>query len=205
MKIVKSLLIVVAVAAVAGGATYAYFSDTATMSGNTFSAGTMAIKIDQNVTGANQDWVDGFNTTEAGFKNQFTAEQYAAFLKNTGLSNLYPGATGQQIMDIKNAGTIDGVATIKFDATDWNALGDNLIFTVYYSNNSTSSTAGTFGNAIASGTLAQFNHNVYTLENIAAGAQGSVKIVWSVPTSAGNNIQGLHIGLNTTFGLNQVK
>jgi predicted ribosomally synthesized peptide with SipW-like signal peptide len=45
-NIIKSLLIIVAIAAVAGGATYAYFSDTATVSGNTFSTGTLNIRVD---------------------------------------------------------------------------------------------------------------------------------------------------------------
>lgn len=40
-SIIKSLLIVVAVAAVAGGATWAYFTDNVTVANNTFSSGTL--------------------------------------------------------------------------------------------------------------------------------------------------------------------
>jgi predicted ribosomally synthesized peptide with SipW-like signal peptide len=46
MKIVKSLLAIVAVGAVAGGATWAYFSSTATVTGNTFSTGTLQVRVD---------------------------------------------------------------------------------------------------------------------------------------------------------------
>ncbi|MDR3559575.1 MAG: TasA family protein [Candidatus Pacebacteria bacterium] len=46
--IIKSLVLVMAVAAVAGGATYAYFSASATSTGNTFSTGTLKISIDGN-------------------------------------------------------------------------------------------------------------------------------------------------------------
>jgi predicted ribosomally synthesized peptide with SipW-like signal peptide len=44
-NIVRSLLVVVAVAAIAGGATYSYFSDTETSAGNTFTAGTLDLKV----------------------------------------------------------------------------------------------------------------------------------------------------------------
>lgn len=45
LRIVKSLLVITAVAAVATGATGAYFSDTETSVGNTFAAGTLDLKV----------------------------------------------------------------------------------------------------------------------------------------------------------------
>ena len=47
-SIIKSLVIVVAVAAVAGGATWAYFTSQASVTNNTFAAGTLKIVLDQN-------------------------------------------------------------------------------------------------------------------------------------------------------------
>jgi len=47
MKILKSLVIVVAMAALVGGATNAYFTASYTVSGNTFSTGTMEFDIRQ--------------------------------------------------------------------------------------------------------------------------------------------------------------
>lgn len=44
-SIIKSLAIIVAVAAVAGGATYAYFSSTASVTNNTYSTGTLDIQL----------------------------------------------------------------------------------------------------------------------------------------------------------------
>ena len=204
-----SLAVIAIVAVGAIGATRAYFSDTAVMSGNTFTAGTMDLKIDQNVSGGVQNWVSGFDTNSNDFKsaNNWTSnDAWNTFMNQFGLNNLYPGMPEKtQIMDIKNVGSVNGVATIKFDTTTtWNALGDNLIFTVYYNSTSTEASAGAFGSVLYTGTLAQFNHNVYTLGNIDAGKQGSVKIVWTMPTSAGDTIQGLNIGINTTFGLTQV-
>jgi len=48
-NIIKSLLVVVAVAAVAGGATWSYWSDTVTSSENSFASGTMELEINDNL------------------------------------------------------------------------------------------------------------------------------------------------------------
>lgn len=45
MKIIKSLITIVAVATIAAGATSAYFSDSATITDNTFTAGTLEIRV----------------------------------------------------------------------------------------------------------------------------------------------------------------
>ena len=80
-NIVRSLLVVVAVAAVAGGATWSYFSSTVTSPGNSFASGTMTLEInDQNPTATAV-----FNET-----------------------NLFPGSViPQRIFKVENAGTID--------------------------------------------------------------------------------------------------
>ncbi len=45
-KIIKSIFAIVAVASIAAGSTSAYFSDTATITGNTFSTGKLEIRVD---------------------------------------------------------------------------------------------------------------------------------------------------------------
>ena len=207
-KIILSLAVIAIAGIGAVGATRAYFSSTATMSGNTFTAGTMAIKIDQNVSGGTQNWVSSFDTSSDAFKNAngLNSTNYDAFLTQSGLKDLYPGVTKTQIMDIKNDGTVDGFATIKFDATAWSssAIADNLNFTVYYDANNDNFADAADTVAIASGSLAAWNHNTYQLGALAKGQIASVKIVWTVPTTAGNDIQGAWVTLGTTFGLNQV-
>jgi predicted ribosomally synthesized peptide with SipW-like signal peptide len=82
-SIIKSLFVVVAVAAVAGGATYSIFTDTQTATGNTFSSGTLSL-----------------TTNNA----QGVTHTYS-------VSNLKPGswdAAGQ--VELKNTGSIDGHA-----------------------------------------------------------------------------------------------
>ena len=76
-KILISLSIVGAVAAIAVGGTIAYFSDTETSTGNTFSAGTIDIAIDS--------------------ENPWT--------KNYSIGDLKPGETGYINFDITNEGT----------------------------------------------------------------------------------------------------
>jgi predicted ribosomally synthesized peptide with SipW-like signal peptide len=193
---------------VAGSATYAYFSSTATMSGNTFTAGTMALKIDDNI-GGTPNWVSGFDITSDQFKNDNSANwhndqtAWNTFLKAFGLSDLYPGMPVRtQELDIKNDGTVDGFATIKIDAMAWSTstMGDDLNFAVYYD----ASGAKNNYHLVDSGSLSAWNHNVHQLGSLNAGNIGNVVINWSVPASAGNEIQGATASVNTTFGLNQV-
>ncbi|NTW89293.1 MAG: hypothetical protein HGB37_00030 [Candidatus Moranbacteria bacterium] len=74
MKILKSVSMIAAVAAIAGGATYAYFSDKATVTNNTFSAGTLDIRVD------GEPSIVGFNVQNAipgtVVEKQFTLQNY---------------------------------------------------------------------------------------------------------------------------------
>jgi predicted ribosomally synthesized peptide with SipW-like signal peptide len=181
-RILLSLAIISIVAAGAIGATRAYFSDTETISGNTFTSGTMALKIDQDPNSAVQWWTDGFTNPYNPF------------------ANVKPGDIGHQVLDIKNVGSVNGNVTIKFDVTSWSALADNLNFVVTYDSNND----GVFETSVASGLLNVWNHNTYPLGALNANQIGSVRIDWSVPTTAGNDIQGTSVTLDTTFGLEQV-
>lgn len=192
-KIFLSLAVIGLTIAGVAGATVAYYNSSASVLGSTFSAGAMNLKIDANPSPSFYNWQSTF-PAPAGFP--------------VGSTNLMPGSHGEQIIDIKNEGLVPGYATIKFDATLWSALGDNLNITVYYDGDHN----GTFdASPIASGTLAAWNHNTYTLGAMTGvtddpaypGYLASVKIEWSVPTSAGNDIQGKSVVIDTTFGLEQ--
>jgi len=79
MKILKSVSMIAVVVAVAGGATYAYFSDTETSSGNTITAGTLDLEIG---AGASLPMV---------------------------VENAYPGMPAtSKVFKVKNAGSING-------------------------------------------------------------------------------------------------
>lgn len=80
-KIILSLVSIFAVAAIAATATAAYFADTETSTGNTFAAGTLDLKVD------NQDDPNIFHMV---------------------LNDMKPGDTISYYWDWKNSGTITG-------------------------------------------------------------------------------------------------
>lgn len=192
-RLIVSLTMIVLVLAGVAGATVAYYNSTASVLGSTFSTDTMYIQVDSNPDSTIQNWTDTFTVSSNYFIN-----------------GLYPGFPAKsehnwQVIDIRKVGNVDGDASIKFDvrAGTWSALVDNLVFTVSYSaaNDNT-------WKPVASGTLAQFNGNTYPLGKIT-GTGGtdykvaSVKIVWSVPASAGNDIRLTQVVIDTVFGLEQ--
>lgn len=86
MKILKSLSLIVAVAAVAGGATYAYFSDTETSDGNSVTAGTLDMKVD---------------------------DKDDPLIEKVTFENAKPGDTITKTWKVKNVGSIPGKVTVK--------------------------------------------------------------------------------------------
>ena len=86
-KIAKSLAVIVAVAGVAGGLTYAYFSDIETSNANNFSAGTMDLTLD----GKNNENDQVFN-----------------------VSNAIPNVTQSiAVYHLKNIGSVNGFVDLK--------------------------------------------------------------------------------------------
>jgi predicted ribosomally synthesized peptide with SipW-like signal peptide len=185
-RILLSLAIISIVAAGAIGATRAYFSDSQTISGNTFTAGTMALRIDSDA--------------RSGFYNWTTS-----FTNNTAFAGLYPEATGSQIIDIMNVGGVDGNATLALGRTSaWNNLAGVLQFHIWYQGDH----ASPFVDTGIVGTVDQFDHT-YTLgaitgTDVTGGKTASIRIDWSVPTTAGNEIQGQSVTINGVFGVEQV-
>jgi len=96
-RIILSLVTIVTVAAIATGATVAYFSDTETSNSNTFAAGTLNLQV-----GVTDPSTWNFN-----------------------LSNMKPGDNSNFDAAIKNIGTIDGDAKIDIAVSN-SVEGDNL-------------------------------------------------------------------------------
>jgi len=83
-----SLLLIAVVAALVGASTWAYFSDVETSEDNTFTAGTMDLKIND---GAPDEWDDGASAT---------------WVSPDGWA---PGATVNATLRVKNVGSVDAV------------------------------------------------------------------------------------------------
>jgi predicted ribosomally synthesized peptide with SipW-like signal peptide len=89
-KIILSLSVIVAVAAIAVGGTMAYFSDTETSTHNTFSAGTIDIAID-----SSNPWTKSYD-----------------------IGDLKPGETGNITFDVQNVGA--NPVNVSKNLSNWN-------------------------------------------------------------------------------------
>jgi predicted ribosomally synthesized peptide with SipW-like signal peptide len=104
LRILKSLFVIVAVAAVATGATSAYFTDQEVVSGMTFTAGTLEIE----------------NSSDT-------------WMTHVSLTNLKPGDTIRKWVKLTNTGSLD-VASLKVSAvnkSDSTDLLDQMRVSVY--------------------------------------------------------------------------
>jgi hypothetical protein len=210
IKIVKSLAIIVAVVAVAGGATYAWQQQTETISGITYSAGSQDLKIDKDASSGGAHWVDGFDVGTVFDKT------------------VKPGSSGEQIIDIKNVSDASGKASVRLDLrfnkengvlspevaagdgttdNDWSGeLAQNMRVKISYKKGNEGSWTEKYDY-----TLAAYyeNKNMLELGNIDFGTAeddntdgiGNVKLEWYVPSDASNMIMTDSVGINVIFGL----
>jgi hypothetical protein len=198
---VKSLAIILGVVAIAGAGTYAWQLQQETISGITYSAGSADLKIDSDPSSTNQTWVDSFDTGT-------TAD----------LSGLKPGSSGSQIVDIQSQGDPNGTASIRLDLTanDENIrltpetqagdntdgpgeLDANMRVKISYDPTNT----GTFSQ-LYDYTLAEYeaNPSLLTLGAISnTNGIASVKLEWSIPGDASNQIMTDSVEINVIFGL----
>lgn len=193
-RIILSLALIGVVSAVAVGATRAYFSDTVTISGNTFTAGTLDLKIDTDTSSSGYNWEDSLTLPASYF------------------DSLVPGFSDKQIIDIKNVGGINSYATIKFESNDTDDLLQKMYVKVYFDGKSVDAMTDANTVLVASGYLSQWLNNTYTLGDIVStatteagvtGQNARIRVEWSIPTSVGNEIQGDNINVKVTLGLEQ--
>jgi hypothetical protein len=202
MKIFKSLAIITAVVAIAGGGTYAWQLQQETISGITYSADSMDLQIDGNPSPDGETWVDSFDAP-------------AAFDKN----GLKPGSFGEQIIDIK--GAKDAEASIKITA-DFNKentlispevevgdtmngnvwdgeLAQNMRVKISYQADNAESFVQLYDRTVYEYIT---DTNLLDLGAITSTTGiASVKLEWSIPEGAGNEIMTDQLGMNVVFGL----
>ena len=206
-KILSSLSIIAAVASIAVGATIAYFSDTETSTGNTFTSGTLDLQVDN--------------------QNPWTSTVFS-------LSDVKPGDSGSVTIKLKNVGTLpkpggppwtskvyitfenlqeDDVSCLEpeqeaGDATCGSGqdgeLAENLKIRVrdYWDPNC--STNLRFDEEH---TLAEWvsNGKTFLNDDMPAGDVNCIVIDWSVPTSTGNIIQSDKATFDIKFTLEQTE
>jgi predicted ribosomally synthesized peptide with SipW-like signal peptide len=164
------------VAVLSSGLTYAYFNDTETSPNNSFTAGTLDLKI---------------NNADDPVPATFTA------------TNLAPGSHGNAKMTVSNAGSIGGALTGKISAvtnsggsnpepekasgTDNGELGAAMTVTIYIDANN--------NGAYDAGETLYYNTNPavsgsWNMGTLAAGSAIEVSVSYNIPTTVGNEIMG---------------
>jgi predicted ribosomally synthesized peptide with SipW-like signal peptide len=193
-KIILSLLVIGVVSAVAIGGTVAYFSDTETSTGNTFTAGTLDLNVDDgNIN------VVKFTVTDAN-----------------------PGATGGGTWIVKNVGSVAGyldleaISQINDDngCTEPEAavpdttcgagegeLGANMNIDLFVdaNNNGVNDSETVIYAGPLSGIAASYDLSLA----LAAAATNYIRLNYTIPTTVGNIIQSDSTTLNLSFELGQ--
>ena len=186
-KIVLSLLMIGTVMGIAGAGTWAYFSDTEQVNGNTFTAGTLDLEIHQ---------------------NQNQPANYLPFE----IGNVAPGQSGSEIKELKNNGSLPGTVYVQVT----NVVNDENGLTAPEVVLSDTASVGELG-ANLNVVIKVGSNVIYNgfVNNIPAGyiAVGSslnpeefkdLTITWSVPGIVGNIIQSDKLSFDVNVLLNQV-
>jgi len=194
-KILISLAIIGVVAAIGVGATVAYFSDTETSTGNTFTAGTLDLTIN--------------NPGQAIFN----------------VGNLKPNDSGHGTWTLTNAGSVDGYVDIHNitlanyengcndpetkvsdptcgTSTDQGELSANMDvrLCVDVDNNGVCNEEDT---SIYTGKLSGIASDYDANIALAAGATKYITMTWSIDSGVGNIIQSDSTTMGLTFELGQ--
>jgi spore coat-associated protein N len=187
-KLAIALIAVAIVGVFSSGVIYAYFNDTETSTGNSFTAGT----LDLTVNGQNP-WA----------QTVFSA------------TNLVPGSTGVSTMTLTNSGSIGGTLTGNIGSItnapgltpepeptpDAGELSANMQVTVWIDTNHNGAIDGT-ETALYTGTLSGAT-GTWALGTLAAGATTYVSISYSIGTDVGNVIMGDICTFSINYALNQ--
>ena len=180
-KILASIMVVGLLALAMGWGTYSYFSDTETSTSNTFTAGTLDLKVD----GKDNPLPVYFN-----------------------VANVKPSDSGFKIIALKNDGTIEGKAHIHIktvanteganpepetDKTEPGDLGQYLQIQIK------------FDGAVKVDWTAinSLNSVKNELGTLSGGTEKNVEISWKVEGTVGNDIMGDIVTFDIEFILEQ--
>lgn len=175
-KVLLSLLVIGVVAATAGAGTWAAFSDVETSTDNTFTAGTLDLKVEG-----------------------------ADAITSVSIENVCPGDSEETEVDVQNYGTISGDLTLNItdvvndggvyteaEGTDNTGdLGDNLIIVIEHDSEEK-----------FNGTLSNFN-NPLDLGPLDGGEEKDFDVKYIVPEDVGNEIQGDEVTFDLELHLDQ--
>jgi len=202
-KIVGLSVAALLIIGVIGGATFAYFSDTESSTNNTLTAGVLDLNIDGGDIAVTTLTVSAAEPGGSG--DDFS------ILANVG------SMAGELDIDtsvVTNTGAVSGTSEYADDSGDLGAVAQ---IAMYLDIDQTGTvTAGDIGlqsdgsTYDPTGGLAYDIVNNYASEtwdaviaSMAASASDNIVVLWQVPTTAGNSIQGDSVSFDITFTLEQ--
>jgi predicted ribosomally synthesized peptide with SipW-like signal peptide len=183
--------------------TYAYFSDTAASTGNTWTAGTLTL---------------GLVTTGAATNATASVSPAGSINNSMQFTNVKPGSSGTITWTLNNTGNVPGTLTLVSattfgqggapnapEAAAETALGGvkglDTGITIWVTRDGTDILGSTGTYVAMSGLQAALNLELN--KTITIGTPMVYILNWQVPTSVGNEIQGDTAQLDITFTLNQ--
>jgi predicted ribosomally synthesized peptide with SipW-like signal peptide len=181
-KILLSVATIAVVGALAAGATTAWFSDTETSTGNTFTAGTLDLAVNGQNTG----------------------------IIPVVVGNIAPGWSKDITYTVKNAGSISGVLSLvsgtvvnteglnpesETNTAELGELGANITVT-----------ATIDGGAIQDlGVLDNLQSANTVITSLNAGVEKTIVLHLTLPTTVGNDVQGDNVVADFTLSLDQTQ
>jgi len=195
-----------------GGGTWAFFSDPETSTGNTLSAGTLDLQVDSgdvtvntlNVTAA-YPGDSGSGSTTLDNVGSLAAELDIAFGSVTNTESVGSTEYESDVIGGGGVGELGAQATFAF-YVDVDQSGTWTAGDIGLSANSTGTLYLQPGNSLEYQALDSYSSdsfdNVYT-GTMAAAASDDFIILYQVPTSADNTIQGDSLSMDVTFTLEQ--
>lgn len=214
-KILASILVVAVASTLLGAGTYAYFSDTETSVGNTFTASSSSPDLIL-------QWpVPPYNIPE----NTYDDETGRPLPPLFHIGDIKPGDSGETIVHVNNYGDMDGI--LYFDignlVNDENTciepeqdagddptstegeLGEHLLITILYGDEGWPRSA--YYTAINDVPLNSLEDDPQLLGELVYEGQGldgkDIIIQWTLPTSAPNIVQSDTVTFNIIFNLVQ--
>ena len=193
LKILKSLMVVVAVAAIATGATKAYFTSEVTQPGMTFSSGTLTM------TDASQSWMLPVNFS--GLKPGDTIRKYVV-LHNAGSLDI--GHLTVQAQNVSDAGGLLG--QIQASVIGWVGGADAAYYTPGWGagGQTIDSWLTASPEDILSAGAVQYSGGTPPTVVTSGGADDTIIIDFTVPSTMDNTHQNQTASFDLTFHAEQV-
>ena len=200
-KILGLAIAALIVIALVGAGTWAYFSDTESSANNSLTAGTLDLNVDGGDTAVTTFSVTGKAPGDSGSGSTTLANagNLSGELDITfsAITNT-PGAGGTEFEG--GSGELGAVAQIAVyidvDSSDTWSDGDIGI--------KSDGTTYNHPTALDYAVIDNYGSDSFdAVETMAASASDKFVVMWQVPTSAGNNIQGDSVSFDVTFTLEQ--